>query len=713
MESATFFFVLTLLTATVGKNFHYTSRNLTHVPIDSITQYTYTVRLSDNKISHLGSFNTTPYIRNLYIDNNRVNNLSPQTFRRLNELRLLDLNRNYIVSLRDFVFSDLVSLWTLYLSNNLISAISDRVFHGLASLEFLELSGNSLSAVPMQAIRLIPSKQLLLVSLTVNNISEIPGDIQSAHPSASYELQGNPLRCPDEQVSRDDAFNLENFDVWPIIIPYIINTEHNRSFVEKYIFIKSRHRYFGVLPYTFYAGEHHSTSLPLPVALKYDSLMGVVDSLVWNTPTGRHAVEHVSEAFVIEDFSAGDSGMYTMSVRGKTKTYYCDLLLCLADWRPEEKQEQNTTTSTPPPDDFLPRGENNTDTCAGSTNDSCCSYWLIFKPSFHQKFCVAENTNSQGKPAALFIIAIVIVAILVTLFPTAIFCWRKRRNSGEKDNRTCGATLQMGVQAMAVCIPLHTLPELTGYSTERESSPNAFPLRRLRSPETHWSAMKMGATQYSSHCVAEALSADTLGTTEAQVHHYENDDADEEVQRHQYASAAPPPLPVYEGDATDACDTAVHCQEDEMLEEPAFQIGNAESDETEMPYGVAAANSLYRRDTALNRAMSHSALITCEHTSNSTSNDSEVEANRMEERPYAIADTNALYPRDTAQIQHASSAAANYCGTDMNQTQTVTTDLYGQQTNQTDMSRDATMTSSHDSAEDFGILYDSGPATVE
>ncbi|CAH1255375.1 LGR4 [Branchiostoma lanceolatum] len=627
MESATFFFVLTLLTATVGKNFHYTGRNLTHVPIDSIAPDTYTVRLSNNEISHLGSFNAIPYMRHLYIDNNRVNNLSPQTFQRLDELRLLDLNRNYIVSLRDFVFSDLVALWTLYLSNNLISGISERAFYGLASLEFLELSGNRLSAVPMQTIRLIPSKQLLLVSLTVNNISQIPGDITSAHPSASYRLQGNPLRCPDEQVSR------------------------------------------------------------------------------------RHAVESVSEAFVVKDFSTEDSGMYTseMGWRGSTRTYYCDILLCLADWRPGDKQEQNTTTS-PPPNDFLPRGENNTDTCAGSTNDSCCSYWLIFKPSFHQKFCDAENTNSQENPTVLFIIAIV-VGILVILFSTAIFCWRKRRNSREKIYRTSGAILQMGVQAMAVCIPLHTLPELTaGYSAEGESSPNAFPLRRLRSPETDWSAKKMGATQYSFHCVAEALPADTLGITEAQVHHYENDDAadaDEEVQCHQYASAAPPPLPVYEGDATDAVNTAVHCH-NEVLEEPAFQIGTADSDETEMPYGVAVANSLYRRDTALNSALSHS-----EHTSNSTSNDSAVEANQIEERPCAIADTNALYPRDPDPIQHASSAAANYCGTDMNQMQTVTTDLYGQQTNRTDMSRDVKMTSSHDSAEDFGILYGSGPATVE
>ncbi|CAH1258780.1 SLIT1 [Branchiostoma lanceolatum] len=300
MESATSFFILTLLTTTVGKNLHYTGHNLTHVPIDSITPDAYKVSLSDNKISHLGSFKTTPYIRHLFIANNRVNNLSPQTFRRLGELRVLDLNRNFIVFLRDFVFFDLAALLDLFLSNNLISAISERAFHGLASLEFLELSGNRLSVVPMQAIRLIPSKQLLLVLLMVNNISHIPRDIKSAHPSASYQFQGNPLRCPDGQVSRDDVFNVDIMEKWPIITPYTINTEHNRSFVGKSFLARS--------------GRRHTANKTL----------------------------------VVEDFSAEDSGMYTseMGMPGSTMSYRFDLLLCLTN-RPNEKQEQNTTMSPP------------------------------------------------------------------------------------------------------------------------------------------------------------------------------------------------------------------------------------------------------------------------------------------------------------------------------------------------------------------------------
>eukprot|EP00058_Branchiostoma_floridae_P020868 XP_002606358.1 hypothetical protein BRAFLDRAFT_67601 [Branchiostoma floridae] len=668
MEPATSFFILTLLTTTVGKTVHYTDRNLTQVPIDAITPDVNSVKLSNNKISHLGSFNTTPYIRFLFVDNNQVKELFPQTFNGLGELRILDLDRNYIVSLRDFIFSDLAALLDLFLSNNIISAVSERAFHGLASLEFLELSGNRLSSVPMQAIKLIPSKQLL-VALVVNNISQIPQDLKSAHPSATYLLQGNPLRCPDVLVSHDDKFNIENMDKWPLITPYIIlNTEHNRTFVERSFLLKRRYQNAGVVPTALYVPEHMSFDLPLLVTPK------LVDFYFWNTPTGRYFIKPATKTHEVEDFTAEDSGMYTseltVSRPGKTQTFYNDLLMCLIP-RPKETQQQNTKMS--PSDDFLPKSQNITYNCSGSTNQSCCSYWLVFKPSLHQKFCVVGNTdNSQGKHIVLVIVLVCLFISLVVLSNTALFCWRKRQTEGQNIS-TVSTTLHIGVQAMAVCIPHHNLLRFTDQSTEGESKPNAFPLKRLQSRETHLSAMTMGVTQYSSHCVTEARQADTDGTTEAQVHHYDNDDAldaDEEVQYHQYASAAPPPLPV--------CEETVAQGIEAVSEQPAFHLGNTETGEEEMPYGVAAANSLYQRDTALN-----SRARTSEHACSASANDCVVEGDQAEERFHAVAEANTLYHRDTAANcrtlytrEHAGSTATN--GTeaaDPNQTETVITDL--------------------------------------
>eukprot|EP00058_Branchiostoma_floridae_P005210 XP_002590698.1 hypothetical protein BRAFLDRAFT_89502 [Branchiostoma floridae] len=660
------------------------------------------------------------------------------------ELRHLDLNRNYIVSLRDFIFSDLTALWNLLLSNNLISAISERAFHGLASLQFLGLAGNRLSVFPAQAIGLIPSKQLLLVSLMVNSISQIPGDIKFAHPSASYQLEGNPLRCPEKQVAREDMINVADMDSWPVRRFYVIDTtpELNRSIVKNVFFIKSRHKYFGVLPNTYYLTEHHSVALPLVQLARPGPEF---EHYTWYTPTGRYVVRPLTKVLEIQNFTAKNSGRYTSEMVSGTKSHHMDLLLCL-DWRRKEDQKESTTI--PPSKKFSPRGiENETDICEGSTDKFCCSYWLAFKPSFHQKFCVV--TNSHEKPSVSFIIPIItVVAILMILFPIALVCWRKRGTSREDNRPDAGATLNMDAQAKGVCGHRYTLPEVTEGSTEGESDPNAFPLRRLRSRESHWFAMEMGNT-----------TVYTVGTTEAQVHHYDNaSDADDEEGQHHSPSAPPPPLPVRE-------ENTAHTVTANVLEgasdQPAFQIGKTETGAEIMPYGVAAGNSLYQRDSdfTLGSLFSEQAsnaadycatgaskmaerlhtsaeanvlyqrdsapnrrAITDEHTSSVAADCSAaIDANQTEETLHTIttAEENILYERQRAMPLNRRALAgepdagsAAHFETGAHQTETVTPELCGRQTDHANMARGISAIS-HDSEEDFGILYGTGPATAE
>eukprot|EP00058_Branchiostoma_floridae_P016974 XP_002602462.1 hypothetical protein BRAFLDRAFT_63449 [Branchiostoma floridae] len=326
-------------------------------------------------------------------------------------------------------------------------------------------------------------------------------------------------------------------------------------------------------------------------------------------------------------------------------------------------------------------------------------------PTLHnQKFCDVRNTNSQDKYVVLVIVLFGIFS-LVVLCNATLFCWRKQRARREHIG-IASTTLHIGVQAMAVCIPHHSLLMVTDQSREGESSPNDFPLRRLRSRETHWSEMIKGATQCSFHYVTEAHQADTNGVAEAEVYHYDNDDAsdaDEEAQYHQYDSAAPPPLPVYE-------ETAPKVLVEEESDQPAFHIGNAETDEEEMPYGVAAANSLYQRDMTPNRSD-----VTSERSYSAYANSCAVEGNRMEERFPVVAEANTLYHQDAAANcstltrKHAARTTASGSAADPIQTETVMTDMYVQQTA---ITRDVT-TTSNQSVEDFGILYGSGAATVE
>ncbi|XP_019622346.1 PREDICTED: uncharacterized protein LOC109468546 [Branchiostoma belcheri] len=611
MNSVAPLVLLTVLTTAVGRSVDFTGRNLTHVPTNAIASDAHTVRLSHNRISRLGSgFSSAPHIRYLLIDDNRVNNLSPQTFQPLRDLLVLDLDRNWVVSLRDFTFSTLAALSDLILSNNLISAVSPRAFHGLAGLQFLELSGNRLAAVPAQAVRLIPSERLSLVALTVNNISRIPGDIASLRPPASYRLQGNPLRCPeDENSSRTDVTYLENRPRWPVMQSYAVTTEGVREFAGKFFFIKRRHEHFGVAPNIFYVPDGHHIILPqVPVHMR-------LDHFFWVTPRGRHRVP-AGKTLTIPSFTAADSGLYTCvrGVPGTNTTGRIDMLLCID--RPAGGGHERETTAAPPPEDSSPPqgGKNGRDACAGSTNQPCCFNGTSSTP-FRPDFCDdgSNNSDSQAKPTPLFIAA-VIVAMLVLFFPAAVLRWRKRGRSGENAATTAGATLRAGAQA----IPLHPLPK---------PEENASPFAHLRGTEL-WAAMKLGATQYSLHRVAGAPPADTIGTTEAQVHHYENADADE------YASAAPPPLPGDEETAAEPVNTAVS---EELPEPSAFESGDTEigEEDLEMPYGIAAANALYQRGGTVPNTCTSTSDLTNEHTSS---------ADLAEAATYSATDANQTQP---------------------------------------------------------------------
>ncbi|KAI8494636.1 hypothetical protein Bbelb_278620 [Branchiostoma belcheri] len=124
--------------------------------------------------------------------------------------------------------------------------------------------------------------------------------------------------------------------------------------------------------------------------------------------------------------------------------------------------------------------------------------------------------------------------------------------------------------------------------------------------------------------VTESISA---GTTLAEIHHYCNDNEevlhrqnasaapppipvyddnvytslrsedpnDDDVLHHQYASAAPPPVPAYVGnDVTPAQETARHSAGTGAAEQTTSQIDGTESNDEDVPYGIAAANTVYQ-----------------------------------------------------------------------------------------------------------------------
>ncbi|KAI8517992.1 hypothetical protein Bbelb_040090 [Branchiostoma belcheri] len=126
---------------------------------------------------------------------------------------------------------------------------------------------------------------------------------------------------------------------------------------------------------------------------------------------------------------------------------------------------------------------------------------------------------------------------------------------------------------MAVSVP--AVPNIENHTINEELDLNTFSQRGFKLDEN------------------QTAVADTTLTTQAEIHHqYSNDDTPghsgdtEEGQDHQYAS---------EGNSSRG---ATGPDPQQVLEQPASQINEIESDEEIRPYGIAAANSAYE-DTNL------------------------------------------------------------------------------------------------------------------
>ncbi|KAI8513900.1 zinc ion binding [Branchiostoma belcheri] len=157
---------------------------------------------------------------------------------------------------------------------------------------------------------------------------------------------------------------------------------------------------------------------------------------------------------------------------------------------------------------------------------------------------------------------------------------------------------------MAVCINIADIAEAA--KTDTNSSQN------LRCDEAQPARTKALQSTSRFRCVAESV---TAGTTQEIHHQYASaapppvpvyrdndvtsmrseDPADEEVLHHQYPSAAPPPVPVYHGnDVTPAQETARHPAGTGAAELPTSQTDNTEPGDEDLPYGIAAANGVYQ-----------------------------------------------------------------------------------------------------------------------
>ena len=122
-------------------------------------------------------------------------------------LLTLYLMRNKIEVIHTGAFRHLGNLRTLYLTGNYITEIRGDMWQGLTSLTNLNVDHSNITSVRTSGFANLP--KINEISLKENNLTTVPADLFGAdefpdtggHPaSLQLDLEGNPLRCDDDDI---------------------------------------------------------------------------------------------------------------------------------------------------------------------------------------------------------------------------------------------------------------------------------------------------------------------------------------------------------------------------------------------------------------------------------------------------------------------------------------------------------------------------------
>ena len=95
-------------------------------------------------------------LKYLYLYNNKLTEIHPNTFKSLSSLELLDLGVNQLTEIHPDTFEGLGSLKYLFLDNNKLTEIHPDTFEGLGSLKELNLGDNQLTQLHKSIREMLP-----------------------------------------------------------------------------------------------------------------------------------------------------------------------------------------------------------------------------------------------------------------------------------------------------------------------------------------------------------------------------------------------------------------------------------------------------------------------------------------------------------------------------------------------------------------------------
>ncbi|KAE8614456.1 hypothetical protein XENTR_v10008169 [Xenopus tropicalis] len=135
-----------------------------------LPEYTSDLRLNDNEITVLeatGIFKKLPNLRKINLSNNKIKDIREGAFDGAAGVQELMLTGNQLESVHGRMFRGLVGLKTLMLRSNLMSCINNDTFTGLSSVRLLSLYDNRITTITPGAFN-------TLVSLSTINLLSNP-----------------------------------------------------------------------------------------------------------------------------------------------------------------------------------------------------------------------------------------------------------------------------------------------------------------------------------------------------------------------------------------------------------------------------------------------------------------------------------------------------------------------------------------------------------
>lgn len=105
----------------------------------------------DLSFNHLDSFAGTlilPNLKQLYLNDNRLDEIVPRVLSHITKIELINLSHNYLTSIRENMFSGLSRLEVVFLNSNRIHWVCESAFLYCNRLKMISLASNRLIFIP-------------------------------------------------------------------------------------------------------------------------------------------------------------------------------------------------------------------------------------------------------------------------------------------------------------------------------------------------------------------------------------------------------------------------------------------------------------------------------------------------------------------------------------------------------------------------------------